>query len=71
MHTDIPLARPSEHAEAFRLSEPQANQFAAEILMPRELMRGKCSVAVVTRTFGVSYEAAEHRIEFLLKRGML
>lgn len=37
MHTNIPLARArrEDGTPAFRLAEPQANHFAAEILMPQ------------------------------------
>lgn len=60
----------AEH-QAYEDSEWQANQFAAEMLMPLDEIRkmGDVSPDVVAKEFGVSYEAAEIRIRNLMKYG--
>jgi len=73
MHTDIPLARalPEENVKPFMLSEPQANQFAAELLMPaRFFVVGEGAQAVRNR-HGVSHEAACNRLNYLKKKGLM
>lgn len=73
LHTNVVLARIPDGAEppAFRLSEPQANQFAAEILMPVRLITTSDTAATVAARFAVSYEAAENRLDFLTRKGFL
>jgi len=69
MHTNIPLARAKrgDGTPAFRLAEPQANQFAAEFLMP------ECFIDAWDEEdderFGVSWEAARNRLRYLHKNG--
>lgn len=60
----------AEH-QAYEDSEWQANQFAAEMLMPLEEIRKMRDVSpgVVAKEFGGSYEAAEIRIRNLMKYG--
>lgn len=71
LHTGIPLMRcgKGDGVAAYRKSEPQANQFAAELLMPRSfIFPGITKRDLITR-HGVSDEAAHHRITFLSTRG--
>ncbi|QOZ74092.1 hypothetical protein XH83_00645 [Bradyrhizobium sp. CCBAU 53351] len=73
LHTRMPLARarPEQSVPPFCLSEPQANQFAAELLMPRCFMMRTDTAAVVIARHGVSYEAATNRLNFLSRKGLL
>lgn len=73
LHTNIPLARarPEERIPKYRLSEPQANQFAAELLMPRKFMNVSDRVETVMVRHGVSHEAASNRLKFLGSKGLL
>lgn len=73
LHTNIPLARakPEETIPKYRLSEPQANQFAAELLMPRKFMMVSDRVETVMARHGVSQEAASNRLKFLGSKGLL
>jgi Zn-dependent peptidase ImmA (M78 family) len=73
LHTNIPLARarPEERIPKYRLSEPQANQFAAELLMPRRFMKVSDRVETVMARHGVSHEAAGNRLKFLGSKGLL
>jgi Zn-dependent peptidase ImmA (M78 family) len=71
MHTNIPLARArrGDGTPAFRLAEPQANQFAAEILMPKRFITLSDDENALMERFGVSWEAARHRLSYLQKNG--
>ncbi|WP_422023716.1 ImmA/IrrE family metallo-endopeptidase [Pyruvatibacter mobilis] len=64
LHTRQPLNRaPSlETLPAFEDSEKQADQFAACLLMPRQLMNPRDDVADIVTRFGVSQRAAEIRL---------
>ncbi|MFC5760493.1 ImmA/IrrE family metallo-endopeptidase [Rhizobium sp. GCM10022189] len=67
LHTSIPLAR-SEKGDGvppYRKSEPQANQFAAEFLMPRSLIPPGMGRIQIAANHGVSDEAAHLRVQFL------
>ena len=67
MHTNIPLAR-ARHGDgtpAFRLAEPQANQFAAEFLMPECFIDACDKDHDLIERFGVSREAARNRLRYL------
>ncbi len=55
----------------FQLSEPQADQFAAELLMPRMMMRSTDTEADVMSRHGVSKSAAANRIRFLRSKGLI
>ena len=59
-----------EH-RVFEDSEWQANQFAAEMLMPIDVLKKMRSLSpeIVAKKFGVSYEAASVRIQNLKKYG--
>ena len=67
MHTGIPMARAAGSVKPFRLSEPQANQFAAELLMPRHFMSPSDRPDHVIARHQVSHEAAANRIRFMEK----
>ncbi|MCG7863444.1 MAG: ImmA/IrrE family metallo-endopeptidase [Candidatus Thiodiazotropha endolucinida] len=76
LHGGVPqLARswnPSHHYESD--SEWQANTFAAEFLMPADLMsESHMSIQDIKRNFGVSWEAARIRYQevYLYRRGQL
>jgi Zn-dependent peptidase ImmA (M78 family) len=70
MHTNTPLARATAAtAQPYRRSEPQANQFAAEILMPPRFFRLSDDPNEVMDRHGVSYEAACNRLRYLHSRG--
>jgi len=73
MHTNVPLARASDNeaVKPFRLSEPQANQSAAEILMPIGMISRGDMPATVAARFAVSLEAAEYRTEYLRSKGLI
>lgn len=73
MHTNIPLARAKrgDGTPAFRLAEPQANRFAAEILMPRRFISSWDDENDLMERFGVSWEAARNRISYLRNDGGL
>lgn len=73
IHTNIPLARamPGQKLPAYRLSEPQANQFASELLMPAKFFtRFDCEHDVMER-HGVSYQAASNRLDYLRRKGKI
>lgn len=69
LHTNIPMARasPNANVKPFRRCEPQANQFAAEILMPRYFMRVGDTIGSVMDRHSVSQEAARLRIKYMSK----
>ncbi len=70
LHTGIPMARAASDSsiKPFRLSEPQANQFAAELLMPRQFLNAGDTVQSVIDRHGVSINAAANRIRFMSKK---
>jgi len=71
MHTNIPLARAQrgDGTPAYRLAEPQANQFAAEFLMPECFIDASDEEDDLIERFGVSWEAARNRLRYLHKNG--
>jgi Zn-dependent peptidase ImmA (M78 family) len=71
LHTNVPFARirPDEEPAPFRRSEPQANQFAAELLMPRDFISARDTIGTIIERHGVSADAAGHRLDFLRKKG--
>jgi Zn-dependent peptidase ImmA (M78 family) len=73
MHTNIPLARArkGDGTPSFRLAEPQANQFAAEFLMPECFIDALDDEDDLIQRFGVSWEAARNRLRYLHKNGRL
>lgn len=73
LHTNVPLARAmtSGRIDAFKRSEPQANQFAAGLLMPRRFFRKSDTPMIVMARHGVTQSAAENRLEFLRGRKII
>lgn len=73
IHTNIPLARamPNQNLPPYRLSEPQANQFAGELLMPAKFFLLSDNVHGVMERHGVSYQAASNRLNYLRKKGKI
>ncbi|MBS8275149.1 ImmA/IrrE family metallo-endopeptidase [Thalassospira tepidiphila] len=75
LHSDSnsPLKRAtlSHRLPAYRRCEPQANQFAAELLMPRGYITTTDSASSVSARHLVSIEAAANRIQFLQRRNLL
>jgi Zn-dependent peptidase ImmA (M78 family) len=73
MHTQVQLARasPGEMIKPFRLSEPQANQFASEILMPKKFFSCNDNSTTVMKRHGVSVPAATNRLEYLRRKQMI
>ena len=69
MHTNIPMARSlrGDGTPAYRLAEPQANQFAAEILMPQRFIESWDEEENLMERFGVSWDAAHNRLKYLRK----
>lgn len=64
LHSNRPLARVNDRSRVkpFMLAEPQADRFAAELLMARDHMRATDDVATVVERHGVSASAATIRI---------
>ncbi|OCC02390.1 hypothetical protein BA190_23995 [Labrys sp. WJW] len=73
LHVGQPLARAPEGLEvpAYECPERQAHQFAAEVLMPRHLIKGDSNPQSLVNRFGVSFEAASRRVKYLTSRGLL
>ena len=67
LHAGAPLARvkQSERYPPYRLSEPQANFFAASILMPRRFVTDVDDARTVAKRHGVSQAAAINRLKYL------
>lgn len=70
LHTGKPMARASPRVRVphYRLSEPQANQFAAELLMPRGFISPADTVYAVCQRHGVSQEAAGNRLNYMREK---
>lgn len=74
LHTGQPLlARaPSNHnLKPYELSEPQANKFAAELLMPPAYFKSTDTVSIVADRHGVSMDAARFHLKGLRKDGLI
>ncbi|MBS0986617.1 ImmA/IrrE family metallo-endopeptidase [Acetobacter thailandicus] len=73
MHTNLQLARvqPEENIPAYRQSEPQANQFASELLMPASFFSVDDTPDTVMQRHGVSHYAASNRLSYLQRKGRL
>ena len=69
MHTKMPLARVKrgDGTKPYMLAEPQANQFAASLLMPKSFISASDTETELMERFGVSYDAARVRLEWLKK----
>lgn len=73
MHTNVPLGRvrPGERIPGYLASEAQANQYAAELLMPPKFFTPNDSVMDVMMRHGVSGQAASYRLEYLKGKGLI
>lgn len=73
LHVGTPLARAPDRINVppYKLSEQQANQFAAEILMPRVFAERDDTVHTIAERHGVSREAAQRRLEYFIKEGVI
>lgn len=73
MHTGLQLARvqPEQHVPIFKLSEPQANHFASELLMPARFFTHSDTPQDVMERHEVSYQAAYNRLAYLRKKGKI
>jgi Zn-dependent peptidase ImmA (M78 family) len=73
LHTNQPLARAQDgvNIPGYRLSEPQANHFASEILMPKRFFSTYDSATDVMNRHDVSYKAAEVRLSYLRSSGKI
>ena len=73
MHTSVPLARATsaEKIPPYRLAEPQANHFAAELLMPAEFIRRSDTARALANRFNVSHDAACRRLEYLIRKNKI
>lgn len=71
LHRNAPLARASKRdgTPSYMLAEPQANRFAATLLMPKAHLSQTDEASDVARRFGVSWEAASNRLSDIKKRG--
>lgn len=69
MHINIPMARSKrgDGTPAYKLAEPQANRFAAEILMPARFIEPQDTESDLAERFGVSCDAASHRLRSVRK----
>lgn len=70
LHTNTPLARigKRDNVPAYERAEPQANQFAAELLMPRHLIFSSDEARVLVSRFGVSWDAACFRLNYIRRK---
>ena len=62
---NLELARSDNEIKAYENPEWQANRFAAELLMPLDLITSDDTVETLSRRFGVTYSAAEVRLNSL------
>lgn len=73
LHNNIPMQRKPHAAKiaSYKLGEPQANQFAAEFLMPRKFIKRGATRAGLMAAHGVSETAASNRIDFMRSRNLI
>lgn len=69
LHTNIPLARSTrgDGTPQYCLAEPQANQFAAELLMPLSFIKLTDTEDDLMKRHGVSRIAAKNRLKYARK----
>lgn len=69
LHSNRPLGRvpAGECVPAYMLTEPQANEFAANLLAPSSLILSTYSEADLQQRFGISKSAARNRLERIKK----
>lgn len=72
-HVSAALMRGSPDHKVFADSEWQADGFAAALLMPLDGLaandNGSLTVSMVQRQYGVSYDAARRRVQFVQSKG--
>ncbi|MEM8833794.1 MAG: ImmA/IrrE family metallo-endopeptidase [Pseudomonadota bacterium] len=56
---------------AFRSAEWQAKAFAAELIVPHDLLESGMRVSDVAETFGVSSEAASYQLKVYQREGLI
>jgi Zn-dependent peptidase ImmA (M78 family) len=73
MHTGVKLARSEqgERVPGYMASEPQANQYAAELLMPLQFFKANDTPMEVMMRHGVSASAAQVRLDYLMRKGLI
>lgn len=73
LHVGVPLARSTSkpNAKVYELSEPQANRYATELLMPSNFFLPNDTEALVMMRHGVSGEAARYRLDELRKKKII
>ncbi len=64
-------AKPGGTVQTYRLSEPQADQLAAAILMPAKYFTKLDDEDSVAKRHGVSRPAAASRLRYLVKKGII
>lgn len=71
LHTNISMARArrGDGTPTYRLAEPQADQFAAELLMPEGFIGRWDDENDLMERFGVSFSAARNRLHYLRRNG--
>lgn len=72
LHTNQPLRRATAgELKAYQSSEWQADMFAAQLLMPRQFFSWIDTERAVMARHGVSYTAAQKRLNYLKKEGKI
>ncbi len=74
LHTNgakLSRIQPGKSVPAYRSAERQADQMAAELLMPRRFFSMEDTPQTVVDRHGVSFSAATHRLRFLERKGLL
>ena len=73
LHTNVLLHRVElgKVLKPYEASEPQANHYAACILMPEKFIRAGDSARELATRFGVSEQSAELRLGYLRRKGKL
>ena len=72
LHSNQKLQRaPSSAIAYFRNSEKQADHFAASLLMPHTMISADDTCETLVMRFGVSSIAAEIRLKYLTKKGLI
>lgn len=72
LHRNAPLARASKSdgTPPYMLAEPQANRFAATLLMPQQHIFASDEAKDLVQRCGVSWEAASNRLSETKRKGI-
>ena len=72
LHANQPLSRVTNenYVPPYRLSEPQANHFAACLLIPKSFVDPLADEEGLATEHGTSIKAARHRIEYVRRKGL-